>query len=72
MTRTIVTWVVGAALLACSSTTRIHMEEVEVNGGAAGEAADTGGSSGDASSAAQATGTSAGHGGAGGSSSNGK
>lgn len=38
MTRTICTWVVGAALFSCSSTTRIHMEEVEVNGGAAGEA----------------------------------
>lgn len=53
MTRTLFTWTIGASLLACSSTTRIHMEAVE-NGGAAGEAgttaddANTGGSRADA------------------------
>ena len=41
MIRTIVTWIVGAGLLGCTYTTKIHMEEVENNGGAAGEASTT-------------------------------
>ncbi|HEY6725036.1 MAG TPA: hypothetical protein VI197_13460 [Polyangiaceae bacterium] len=41
MTRTIVTWIASAGLLGCTYTTKIHMEEVENNGGAAGEAATT-------------------------------
>lgn len=36
MTRAIFTWFAGVGLLACTQTTRLHMEEVE-NGGAAGE-----------------------------------
>ena len=36
MTRAICTWFAGVGLLACTQTTRLHMEEVE-NGGAAGE-----------------------------------
>lgn len=42
MTRTLLTWTIGAWLLACSSTTTIHMEKIGGDGGAAGEASTTG------------------------------
>lgn len=57
MTRAMFTWIAGVGLLACTQTTRLHMEEVEDNGGAAGEAqtadgdAESGGSSADAATA---------------------
>ena len=41
MTRTVLTWLVGAGLLGCTYTTKIHMEKLEENGGAAGEASTT-------------------------------
>jgi len=59
MTRAIFTWFAGVGLLACTQTTRLHMEEVEDNGGAAGEGqtadadANTGGSSADVTTAGE-------------------
>lgn len=72
MTRAIFTWIAGVGMLACTQTTRLHMEEVEDNGGAAGEAqtadgdADSGGSSVDADTTGDDDATTA-QGGAGGS-----
>jgi len=71
MTRAIFTWFAGVGMLACTQTTRLHMEEVEDNGGAAGEAqtadgdADTGSTSAEADAASGDDATTA-QGGAGG------
>jgi len=58
MTRAIFTWFFGVGLLACTQTTRLHMEEVEDNGGAAGESqtADADADTADASTGAATTG----------------
>jgi hypothetical protein len=70
MTRAIFTWTLGAWFCACSSTTKLHIEEIELNGGAAGETStpddetNTGGSAAGADAADAGAGASAGRGGA--------